>query len=162
MDGSKGTKLWNIVKEAGKPYSIGPGNPNWSERVESGLVSYGGDSDNSTNPFEVRMGKYVDLDVPDDTIGIDALRRIANEGPKRQQLGVVLEGSEPAPAEFAWCPIAMNGNRIGDLTTCAWSYRMKKNIGFALVSVEASPGDQVIIHRLQGPIQGTLCELPFL
>jgi glycine cleavage system aminomethyltransferase T len=162
MDGSKGTKLWNIVKEAGKPYSIGPGNPNWSERVESGLVSYGGDSDNSTNPFEVRMGKYVDLDVPDDTIGIDALRRIANEGPRRHQLGVVLEGSEPAPAEFAWCNIESNGNRIGDLTTCAWSYRMKKNIGFALVSIEASPGDQVMVQRLQGPIRGTLCELPFL
>ena len=55
MDGAKGTALWNIVKEAGQPHGIGPGNPNWCERVESGLVSYGGDSDGQTNPFEVRM-----------------------------------------------------------------------------------------------------------
>lgn len=162
MDGSKGTALWNIVKEAGQPYDIGPGNPNWCERVESGLVAYGGDTDGRTNPFEVRMGKYVDLHVPDDTIGIQALRRIAAEGPTRHQLGVVLEGIEPARAEFKWSDIEMDGKKIGDLTNCTWSFRMAKNIGFALVSVAARPGDKVVVRRGTGPIQGTLCELPFL
>lgn len=162
MDGSKGTALWNIVKEAGKPHGIGPGNPNWCERVESGLVSYGGDSDGQTNPFEVRMGKYVDLHVPDDTIGIQALRRIAADGPKRHQLGVVLDSPEPVKAEFNWNDIDKDGARIGDMTTCVWSYRMKKNIGFALVAVSAKPGDRVVAKRRTGPVEGTLCELPFL
>ncbi len=162
MDGTKGTKLWNIVKEAGQPHGIGPGNPNWCERVESGLVSYGGDSDGQTNPFEVRMGKYVDLHVPDDTIGIEALRRIAAEGPKRHQLGVVLDNSEPVKAEFTWNDIDMDGARIGDMTTCVWSYRMKKNIGFALVATSAKPGDRVVVRRGAGPVEGTLSELPFL
>ena len=62
MDGSKGKRLWQIIKEAGKPWDIGPGNPNLCERIESGLLSWGGDTDEETNPFEVRMGKYVDLD----------------------------------------------------------------------------------------------------
>lgn len=92
LDGSQGTKLWNLVKEAGRPWDIGPGNPNFCERVESGLLSYGGDTDAQTNPFEVRMGAYVDLAVPDDVVGIKALRRIHAEGPKRHQLGVILEG----------------------------------------------------------------------
>ena len=109
MDSAKGTTLWNIVKEAGQPHGIGPGNPNWSERVESGLVSYGGDTDGQTNPYEVRMGKYVDLHVPDDTIGIDALRRIADEGPKRHQLGVVLDAGSPANPEFTWNDIEKGG-----------------------------------------------------
>ncbi|GBL38183.1 dimethylsulfonioproprionate demethylase DmdA [Anaerolineaceae bacterium] len=61
-DGSKGTELWNIVKAAGQPFNIGPGNPSWCERVESGLISYGGDTDSETNPYEVRMGKYIDLE----------------------------------------------------------------------------------------------------
>ena len=69
MDGSKGIELWNLVKEAGKPFNIGPGNPNPSERTESGLLSWGGDTDDDTNPFEVRMGRYIDLDAPDDVIG---------------------------------------------------------------------------------------------
>ncbi len=162
MDGTKGTALWNIVKEAGQPHDIGPGNPNWCERVESGLVSYGGDSDGQTNPFEVRMGKYVDLDVPDDTIGIMALRRIAADGQKRHQLGVVLDSSEPVKAEFTWNDIEMDGTRIGDMTTCVWSYRMKKNIGFALVAASAKPGDRVVIRRGAGAVEGSLCELPFL
>ena len=44
MDGSKGDELWEIVKEAGKPWDIGPGYPNTTERIESGLLSWGGDT----------------------------------------------------------------------------------------------------------------------
>ena len=99
-DGRKGRQLWQIVKEAGKPWGIGPGAPTTAERTESGLVSYGGDTDDRTNPFEVRLGNYVDLDVDDNVIGIEALRRIAAEGPRRHQLGLVLEGKHPAPLGF--------------------------------------------------------------
>ncbi|PHQ86857.1 MAG: hypothetical protein COB65_00160, partial [Thalassobium sp.] len=68
------------IKEAGQPWGIGPGNPNPIERIESGLLSYGGDTDDKTNPFEVRLGKYVDLDLDDEVVGIKALRRIKAEG----------------------------------------------------------------------------------
>ena len=83
--------LWAKVKDAGQPFGIGPGTPNPTERVESGLLSWGGDTDDETNPYEVRMGKYVDLDCPDDTIGIKALRRLQERGPKRHQIGVVMD-----------------------------------------------------------------------
>lgn len=162
MDGRRGTDLWQIVREAGQPWGIGPGNPNWCERVESGLVSYGGDTDGLTNPFEVRMGKYVDLDVADDVVGIQALRRIAAEGSTRHQLGVVLEGGKPATPEFTWNDIIHEGHKVGDLTNCAWSWRMKKNIGFALVSTQMQPGDSVTVLRADGAVPGTLCTLPFL
>jgi aminomethyltransferase len=162
MDGSRGTDLWNIVKEAGQPWGIGPGNPNWCERIESGLVSYGGDTDDRTNPFEVRMEKYVDLHVPDDVVGIQALRRIAAEGPVRHQLGVVMDGVKPVSPDFIWNDIEKDGAKIGDLTNCVWSYRMKKNIGYALVSVAAQPGDRVVVQRLDGPTGGVLVDLPFL
>lgn len=45
MDGSRGSELWNIVREAGQPFDIGPGNPNNVEQIESGLISWGGDND---------------------------------------------------------------------------------------------------------------------
>lgn len=161
LDRSKGTRLWNIVKEAGKPLDIGPGNPNTHERIESGLLSWGGDTDDRTNPFEVRMEKYVDLDVPDDTVGIAALRKIKSEGPKRRQLGVILEGSEPSGPSFKWFDILMDGKRVGDMTNIIWSYRLKKNVGFALVSVEAKPGDEVSVVTAGRPRPGTLVNLPF-
>jgi glycine cleavage system aminomethyltransferase T len=161
-DGSQGTRLWNIVREAGAPHGIGPGSPNWAERIESGLLSYGGDTDDQTNPFEVRLGKYVDLDLPHEVVGIRALRRIHAEGPKRHLLGVVLDGEVAATAEFGWTEIRLDDSWIGDMTNCAWSYRMQRNIGFALVLRRAVPGDRVTVLRKMGPVEGVLCELPFL
>jgi aminomethyltransferase len=162
MDGTKGTKLWNIVKEAGKGWGIGPGNPSFCERVESGLLSYGGDTDEATNPFEVRLGKYVDLQVSDDVIGIEALRRVHAAGPRRHQLGVVLDGEEPTRLGFNWHPIARNGQRVGALTNCVWSYRLKKNIGFALISTSCVAGERVEVLKDGDATVGTLQELPFL
>ena len=154
--------LWNLVKEAGRGWGIGPGNPSFNERVESGLLSYGGDTDGETNPFEVRMGKYIDLGVPDDVIGIGALRRIHAEGPKRHQLGVVLDGDEPTQLGFHWHPVEQDGRRVGSLTNCAWSYRLRRNIGFALVSRECRAGQRVMVVKDGQPLSGTLQELPFI
>lgn len=162
MDGRHGTRLWNLVKEAGRRWDIGPGNPNYHERVESGLLSYGGDTDEQTNPFEVRLGKYVDLDVPDDVIGIEALRRIHAEGPRRHQLGVVLEGDEPTEFGFHWHPIEIDGRNVGDLTNCAWSYRLERNIGFALISRDCRAGCGVTVRKDGKLTRGTLQELPFI
>ena len=162
LDRSKGTALWNIVNEAGKPWDIGPGNPNTHERIESGLLSWGGDTDDRTNPFEVRMGRYIDLDVADDTVGLAALRKIKSEGPKRHQLGIVLEGSEPAGSSFTWFDIVKEGRRIGDMTNIIWSYRLKRNIGFALVSVDAKSGDSVGVLKDGQILNGKLVTLPFI
>jgi len=162
MDGSKGTALWNLVREAGKPWDIGPGNPNVVERIESGLLSYGGDTDGNTNPFEVRLGPYIDLDVADDVVGIQALRKIKSQGPKRHQLGVVLESGQPAEPIFHWLDICSGGRKIGDMTNIIWSYRLKKNIGFALVSIDAKPGDEVEVLQNGRPTAAKLQNLPFI
>ncbi len=161
-DGSRGTELWNIFKEAGQPWGIGPGAPATAERTESGLVSVGGDTDDATNPFEVRLGKYVDLDVADDVVGIAALRRISAEGVKRHQLGMVLEGETPAPLGFRREDISRGGQRIGMMTNCVWSPRMKANIGYALIDASVPAGEMVQVQRDQGPLAARLVELPFL
>ena len=162
MDGTQGTRLWNIVREAGKPWDIGPGNPNVCERVENGLLSYGGDTDDTVNPFEVRLGKYVDLDVADEVIGIRALRSIHAAGPRRHQLGVLLAGTEPTALGFVWHPILRNGRKVGDLTNCVWSWRLKKNIGFALISTDCAAGDAVEVVKEERTLTGSLTELPFI
>lgn len=161
-DGTKGTRLWNIFREAGKPWDIGPGAPATAERVESGLVSVGGDTDAETNPFEVRLGKYVDLDVADDVVGIEALRRITAEGVKRHQLGLVLEGETAAPLGFRHEDVLFKGDRIGKMTNCVWSPRMHANIGYALISAEVHAGETVQVLRNGGPVDARLVELPFL
>ena len=161
-DGSKGTRLWNIFKEAGQPWGIGPGAPATPERVESGLVSVGGDTDAETNPFEVRLGQYVNLDVADDVIGIQALRRIKAEGIKRHQLGLILAGDRPAPLGPRTEDIVRDGKVIGQLTNCVWSPRLKANIGYGLISAEVPAGSTVTVSRATGPTAASLVELPFL
>ena len=160
-DGSRGTELWNIVKEAGQPWSIGPGNPNPIERIESGLLSYGGDTDDQTNPFEVRLGKYVDLDLDDEGVGINALRRIKAEGVKRQQLGIALDNSERHPGHAIWYDLLKGGQRVGHMTCGAWSRRAQTMIGFALVDSQCRVGDAVEVNRGGYVDHATLCDLPF-
>jgi len=162
LDGSRGTQLWNIFKEAGQPWGIGPGAPATAERTESGLLSFGGDTDDHTNPFEVRLGKYIELDVDDDVVGIKALRQIAEEGPKRHQLGIKLEGATPAPLEFTWEAILMDGKKIGDMTNCTWSRRLEQNIGYALVASDIQIGTKVQVARSSGETTAELCGIPFL
>ena len=161
-EGSRGAELWNIFKEAGQPWGIGPGAPATPERTESGLVSVGGDTDDMTNPFEVRLGKYVDLDVADDVVGIAALRRINAEGVKRHQLGLVLDGTAPAPLGFRREDISRNGHRIGMMTNCVWSPRMEANIGYALIEASVLVGETVQVQRDTGAVDARLVPLPFL
>lgn len=161
-DFSQGTKLWNLFKEAGQPWGIGPGAPATAERTESGLVSVGGDTDDHTNPFEVRLDKYVDLDVQDDVVGIKALRQIKRDGVKRHQLGLILEGNTPAPLGFRREDILVKGRKVGMMTNCVWSPRLKANIGYALIAVEHAIGDEVEIARPAGITAAKLVALPFL
>ncbi len=161
LDGTKGDKLWQIVKEAGQPFDIGPGYPNPSERTESGLLNYGTDTDEDTNPLEVRMEKFVDLDLDDAVIGIAALRRIKAEGVKRQQLGIMLDTPQEAENQSIWLPIERDGARVGHMTHKAWSYRLERMIGYALVSVGLRPGDEVQVIGAGGPLRARLAELPF-
>jgi len=162
MDDKQGTKLWNIVREAGKPWGIGPGVPSLSERIESGLLSYGGDTDDHTNPFEVRLGKYVDLNLSEEVIGITALRHIQENGVQRHQLGVILEGSEPTTLGFHWHPILCNGKKIGDLTNCTWSFGLKRNLGFGLISSDYASGEIVEVLKDDTMIPARLTHLPFI
>ena len=162
-DGKRGDELWKIVKEAGQPYAIGNGGPTSPERTESGLVSCGSDSDDTTNPYEVRLGNYIDLDVADNVVGIQALRRIHAEGAKRHQLGLILEGESPDPLAFHWEDILVDGQKVGDMTNCVWSPRLHKNIGYALISRSCHVGEAVTLRRSAGrEVQASLVDIPFL
>ena len=163
MDGTRGVELWNMVKEAGQPYGIGPGTPNPRERIESGLLSWGGDTDDWTNPFEVRMGRFVDLDSPDEAIGIQALRRIHAEGPKRHQLGVKLTIEGQLTYFDRKGTVFKDGQQAGHITATQWSPRLESNIGLCLVSRDVKPGDHVDVYLPGGiPAKGEMCKLPFL
>jgi aminomethyltransferase len=95
-------------------------------------------------------------------VGIAALRRIHQEGVKRQQLGLMLEGDEPTELGFHWHGIYKDGRRVGDMTNCVWSRRLKHNIGFGLVTIDCAVNDSVVVQKDGKTYAGTLKALPFI
>lgn len=132
-DGSRGTELWTKVKAAGAPYGIGPGAPNYIERVESGLLSYGADTVPDSTPFEVGLDKMIDLDRPDDFIGKQALRRESATGPVRKLVGITFDGEPVGTNEHPW-PVHVAGQMVGTVRAVCYSPRRGGNIGIALLS----------------------------
>ena len=56
----------------------------------------------------------------------------------------------------------MDERHLGVMTNCVWSPRMKANIGYALISVDAKVGETVQIKRQTGLATARLVDLPFL
>lgn len=141
-DATRGTELWARVRAAGAPFGIGPGAPNDTERLESGLLSYGADCRRQTypaNPLELGLDRIVDLDGPDDFIGRDALREISRVGPRRRYIGILIDGP---PLEGNQHPLSLRANDkiVGAAMEIAYSRRLARNIGVALIDrgVDAS------------------------
>jgi aminomethyltransferase len=161
QDGSLGLKLWDRLMEAGRRYGIGAGTPNPTERIESALLSFGGDTDAQSNPFEVRLGRYLSLDREDDFIGKKALRQIAREGPSRLQVGLFIGGAALPLNEECW-PVVLAGRTVGKVTAAAYSWRLERNIAMALIEREvAEAGSSVAVLSVDGPRQAQLTKLPF-
>ncbi len=109
------------------------------------------------------MTRFVDLDAPDDVIGIEALRRIKEEGPRRWQLGIKLEHEDPLPSLDQWSELRMGDMLVGHVTAHAFSPKMQQNIGLCLISRDVKPGDIVDVTLPTGQYcKGEMCKLPFV
>lgn len=164
-DAKRGGDLWEIVKQAGQTYDIGPGAPNDAERIESGLLSYGSDARHLTypaNPFELGLGKLVDFECPDDFIGRAALQKIAAKGAKRRLTGYFISGPKLSNFQHQRAVIC-DGQDIGMITEAAYSPRLKRNIGFGLINVAHGDNPAPLSVEIDGKTFGVeTSNLPFL
>ncbi|WP_420861893.1 glycine cleavage T C-terminal barrel domain-containing protein [Algirhabdus cladophorae] len=162
MDHTKGVALWDIVKEAGAEFGIGPGAPNDIERLESGLISYGADMRLQTHratPFEMGFGPLVHFDH--DFVGRTALEQLDPSAPKRLRIGVTLEDNPTSPGHQVTAQD--NGRNIGFIAEFAYSKRLSKTIGIGLIdSAYASPGTSIDLILPEGKITAHVCDIPFL
>lgn len=165
-DSAKGGALWDIVAEAGQPYDIGPGAPNYIERLESGLVSVGADTDEIADPFEMGLGKFVHLDRQDGFAGKEALGEIAQRGRARRFTGLHIEGTPlDASSQHRW-QLNLDGEPAGFISAAAFSPRARGgsggNIGVGLVKTElAEPGQRLQCESESGMRDIIVAELPF-
>ena len=164
QDGSRGEDLWRLVAEAGAPYGIGPGTPNYIERVESGLISYGADTDDAANPFELGLGRFMDIDQDSDFAGKKALHAIRESGVKRRFMGLLIEGepfkgTNESPWRLSWG----DGKVAGFASASAYSPRAKSNIAVAMVNIEPiETGAPVLVHTEGSVLSASVVELPIV
>ena len=160
-DGRHGDRLWEAIMEAGRPYGIGPAAPSTIRRIEGGLLSYGADMDLDTNPYELGLGRLVDLEQEADFLGKAALAEIARRGVGRRLVGLEIEGPRLPANEDPW-PVAVAGAPLGTVTSAVHSPRLDKNIALAMLAVEAgTPGTTVEVATPSGPRGAAVIELPF-
>jgi len=162
LDGSRGTDLWNLVAEAGAPFGIGPGCPNYFERVEGGLLSYRADTDDETTPLEVGLDRYTSLDSEVDFIGREALLAQRERGMSRQLVGLFIDGDHITINARPW-PAQINGKDVGQVRVTAHSPRLERNIALAMLDVPANePGTEITVVTPTGPRSATVTEIPFI
>lgn len=162
LDSTRGTDLWNAVMEAGKPFDIGPGAPNYIERIESGLLSMGADTDDRTNPYELRLDRMIDVDQEQEFIGKQALSRIKAEGPQRLLCGYFIDGENFSGSNQHRWDVIHSDRIVGMTSAGAYSSRLDRNIGLGLIEVELSePGTEIEIETEYGKRNATVTTLPF-
>ena len=161
-DSAHGDALWERIMAAGMPHGLKPGHTSSIRRIEGGMLSYHADADIHTNPYELGLGRLVNLDMQADFIGKAALARIHAEGPKRQQIGLVLECAPLSGPNTRFWPITQNGAVIGKVTSAVYSPRLQKNIALAMVdSAAAILGAQVEVTTTSGVVAAHMVERPF-
>lgn len=160
-DPTRGVDLWNLVLKAGEPFDIGPGAPNSIERVESGLLSYRTDTTDGTDPFEARLGRYVDLDAGGDFIGRDALVQKRERGLQRRLMGAMFDG-DAGRLTNPW-KVLDSDTLVGSMMVVVRSPRLDASIGIAMVDApHMEVGTRLTAQGPHGRAAFEVVDLPFV
>ncbi len=161
-DESRGDELWEKIMAAGAPYGLQPGHTSTIRRIEAGMLSYHADIDAQTNPFELGLGRLVNLDTDADFVGKAALSRIRDEGISRKQVGLVIDGAPLTGPNTVFWHVMQDDVRIGKVTSAVYSPRLDQNIALALISAEhAVLGDTVEVLVDNMPARAEIVDRPF-
>ncbi len=142
--------LWNTLMSEGQPFDIRAGCPNGAERIEGGMLSYGNDMTRADTPFEAGLGRYVQRY---DCIGGAALKY---HEAKRRLVPVALDGAPPL-ADREW-PLMDGGAQAGTIRSAAWSDEFQCGVAIGMVSNDWQPGDHLVCHTQDGPMQAEIME----
>ncbi|ANQ67225.1 glycine cleavage system protein T [Candidatus Pseudothioglobus singularis] len=140
-DGSRGNELWDHIMEIGEPMGLVPGHTSTIRRIEGGMLSYQADMDYTVNPFELGLGRLVDLEMDANFIGKEALKKIKSEGVKRHQVGIEISCTPLKHPNTSYWPILVESEEVGYITSAVYSPRLDKNIALAMMDVNHSAID---------------------
>ena len=161
-DGSKGNELWEKIMSAGQEFGLKPGHTSSIRRIEGGMLSYHADADINTNPYELGLDRLVNLDIEENFIGKEALKKINTEGINRKQVGVILDCEPLEGPNTTFWKIIKDNKEIGKITSAIYSPRLKKNIALAMVEIDKSKiGTEFVVEVFSKKVNAVVVEKPF-
>jgi aminomethyltransferase len=161
VDTSRAEDLWDALMAAGLPEGMVPVGLGARDtlRLEAGMPLYGNDLDRTTNPYEAGLGSVVKLDKPEDFVGRAALRKIAEEGPARLRVGLIVRGRGIARHGY---PVLAGERRSGVVTSGTQSPTLGVPIAMAYVAPgDARPGTMLAVEIREQPVPAEVVALPF-
>ena len=126
-------------------------------RLEAGLALHGHDIDNTTNPLEAGLERFVRLDK--ESIGVEALRRHKEAGLKRRLTGLIVEGRSIAREGY---PILSQETNVGRVTSGTFSPTLDRVIAMGYVLTEFMSPGQALQIDIRGKLAAAeIVSLPF-
>ena len=145
--------MFDAVDTVGKPLGLVPAGLEALDmlRIEAGLIFYGYEFCDQTDPFEAGIGFTVPLKTKnEDFVGRDALQR-RKDHPQRTLVGLDLDDNEVAAHGDG---VFLGRNQIGVVTSGTRSPILKKSIALARLDVtHAAIGTAVEVGKLDGKMK---------
>ena len=162
LNSKDGDKLYQTIMESGQHKGLKPGHTSTIRRIEGAMLSYHADMDINTNPFELGLDRFIDIDKDFDFVGKEALKEIKEKGVSRQQVGLEIKADPmPGPNTRFW-EIKIKDNTVGKVTSAVYSPRLKKNIALAMIEKRYSKiGTEVQVISGADILPAEVVEKPF-
>ena len=162
LNSKDGDMLYQTIMESGQHKGLKPGHTSTIRRIEGAMLSYHADMDINTNPFELGLDRFIDIDKDFDFVGKEALKEIKAKGVNRQQVGLEIKADPmPGPNTRFW-EIKIKDNTVGKVTSAVYSPRLKKNIALAMIEKRYSKiGTEVQVISGADILSAEVVEKPF-
>lgn len=153
--------LWDAITEAGKDDGLAPIGLGARDtlRLEARMPLYGQELGDTISPYEAGVGWAVKLDKGD-FVGREFMAAVKAEGPRRKTVGFKTIGKAPAPRTHY--DVQVDGNKVGEVTSGAFSPTLEENIGLALIEADhAGVGKPLQVIVRGKPIEAVQVKVPF-
>ena len=162
LNSRQGNDLYNHLMKIGEPMGLRPGHTSTIRRIEGGMLSYHADMTINTNPLELGLDKYVDLDKDFNFVGKEALISILDKGIDRKQVGIIIDDDPMLGPNTRFWDIYVDDSVVGKVTSAVYSPRLKKNIALGMIKVDYSNlGQALTVDSGTKKLHAVVSQKPF-
>lgn len=162
LNSKQGNDLYNHLMKIGEPMGLRPGHTSTIRRIEGGMLSYHADITINTNPLELGLDKYIDLDKDFNFVGKEALISILDKGIDRKQVGIIIDDDPMLGPNTRFWDIYVDDSVVGKVTSAVYSPRLKKNIALGMIKVDYSNlGQALTVDSGTKKLHAVVSQKPF-